>query len=268
MDSLIAIGSGAGFLYSCAVLVQIAHKAASHQAYTFQGLYFESSAMILVLVSLGKYLEARSRRKTGDAIARLVRLIPDFAILEKEDQQLVQIPVPDVKTGDILIVRQGMSIPVDGTVISGNAAVDQSAVTGESIPVEKGPGDCVIGATVNCSGFLRIRADRVGKDTTLSKIIQLVEEAGSSKAPISRIADKVSAVFVPVVIFIACVSFAWWFLAVGEAFHFANSTAIAVLVISCPCALGLATPVAIMVAAGKGAESGILFKSAVALETL
>ena len=260
MDTLIAVGSAAAALYGVYATVRIAQGDTSHE------LYFESAAMILTLVTLGKYFETRSRGETGRAIEKLMDLAPKTACVLRDGQE-VTIPVEQVQAGDIVLLRPGESVPVDGVVIEGASAVDQSALTGESIPVEKGVGDRVSAATINRTGFLKFRADRVGEDTTLAGIIKLVEEAGSSKAPISRLADKIAGVFVPVVMGIALVTLIAWLLA-GQTFEFALTMAISVLVISCPCALGLATPVSVMVGTGKGAESGILFRSAEALELL
>ena len=262
MDSLIAIGSGSAFLYGLYLLV-----AGMWQGFSVEGmeLYFESAAMILTLITVGKYMETRSKGKTSEAISKLMDLAPKTAtVLRGSVEQ--EIPVEEVVTGDTIIVKPGQRIPVDGKIIEGFSAVDESAITGESIPVEKQVGDTVIGATVNKSGYFRMTATRVGKDTTLSQIIALVEEAGASKAPIAKLADKVSGVFVPVVITIAVLAAVIWFVAGNQPFSFALSIGIAVLVISCPCALGLATPTAIMVGTGKGAEYGILVKSAESLE--
>ena len=227
-------------------------------------LYFETSAMILALITLGKFLESRSKGKTSEAITKLMDLAPKTATVERDGQEM-EIPVEQVQAGDILVVRPGQSLPVDGVITEGTTAIDESALTGESIPVEKGPGDRVTGASINKTGFFKFRADKVGQDTALQQIIRLVEEAGASKAPIAKLADKVSGVFVPAVIGIALVTFAAWLL-MGKSFEFAMSMGIGVLVISCPCALGLATPTAIMVGTGKGAEQGILVRSAQALE--
>ena len=227
-------------------------------------LYFETSAMILALITLGKFLESRSKGKTSEAITKLMDLAPKTATVERDGQEM-EIPVEQVQAGDILVVRPGQSLPVDGVITEGTTAIDESALTGESIPVEKGPGDRVTGASINKTGFFKFRADKVGQDTALQQIIRLVEEAGASKAPIAKLADKVSGVFVPAVIGIALLTFAVWLL-MGKSFEFAMSMGIGVLVISCPCALGLATPTAIMVGTGKGAEQGILVRSAQALE--
>ena len=269
MDSLIAIGSGAAAVYGIYAIYKIGigmGHGDMETVHTFMmDLYFESAGMILTLITLGKTLEARAKGKTSDAITKLMNLAPKVATVEREGQTL-QIPAENVQLGDILIVKAGESIPVDGTVVEGNASVDESALTGESIPVEKHIGDKVISATVSKSGFLKMQATKVGDDTTLAQIIRLVDEATSSKAPIAKLADKVSGVFVPVVIAIAVIATIVWLLA-GYGLEFALSIGISVLVISCPCALGLATPTAIMVGTGKGATNGILIKSAEALET-
>lgn len=269
MDSLIAIGSIAAVVYGIFAIYRIGYGLGTGDmdlvARYHMDLYFESAATILTLITLGKYLETRSKGKTSEAIAKLMDLAPKTATVIRDGME-VEIPVEDVSIGDIVVVRPGQSIPVDGVITEGNSSVDQSALTGESIPVEKNPGDKVIAATINKSGFFRFEAQKVGDDTTLAQIIQLVEEAGNSKAPIARLADKISGVFVPIVIGIALLSTIIWLL-LGHPFEFALSIGIAVLVISCPCALGLATPVAIMVGTGKGAENGILIKSAEALET-
>lgn len=269
MDSLIAIGSSAAMIYGMIALVQIGRGLGSGDLAAVErwsmDLYFESAAMILALITLGKYLESRSKGRTSEAITRLMDLAPKTALVERGGTEL-EIPVEEVAAGDLVIVKTGGRIPVDGEVVEGGGAVDESAITGESIPVEKQAGDKVTAATVSKSGWLKFRATRVGADTTLAQIIRLVEEAASSKAPIAKLADKVSGIFVPVVIGIAVLSAIVW-LVLGQSFEFALSIGIAVLVISCPCALGLATPVAIMVGTGKGAENGILIKSAEALET-
>lgn len=270
MDSLVAIGSGASLVYGLFAMYRMAwgfghqNMAVVHEY--AHALYFESAAMILTLVTVGKYLEARSRSKTSDALGKLVDLAPKTAVIIKNGQE-VTVPAEQVAAGDIVVIRPGESIPVDGVVTEGAGYVDQAAITGESIPVEKMPGDTVISATINKNGTFRFRASKVGEDTTLSQIIRLVDEAGNSKAPIAKLADKVSGIFVPVVIGIAILTAIVWIVA-GQDFEFALSNAIAVLVISCPCALGLATPVAIMVGTGKAAEYGILIKSAESLENL
>ena len=270
MDSLIAVGSGAALVYGVAVLFQIAAAMGKGDMATVAilsgNLYFESAAMILTLVTLGKFLETRAKGKTGDAIRQLMDLRPQVATVRRGDA-LMELPVEEVVLGDIVIVRSGGSIPVDGTVVSGRAAVDQSALTGESIPVDKEAGDTVAAATTCIEGYIELRADKVGEDTTLSQIIRMVEEAGGSKAPIARLADKIAGIFVPVVMTIAAVTLAAWLVA-GRTLEFSLSAAIAVLVISCPCALGLATPVAIMVGTGRGAHMGVLFKNAASLENL
>lgn len=270
MDSLIAVGSGAALVYGVAVLFLMGN-AMGHgdfeavEAYSGD-LYFESAAMILTLVTLGKFLETRAKGKTGDAIRQLMSLRPKTAVVLR-DGTSVEIPVEEVRVGDIMAVRSGGSIPVDGVIVKGRGAVDQSALTGESVPVEKTVGDSVAAATINVEGYLEFRAEKVGEDTSLAQIIRMVEEAGGSKAPIARLADKIAGVFVPVVMSIAAVVFLIWILA-GQSLEFSLTSAIAVLVISCPCALGLATPVAIMVGTGRGARMGVLFKNAAALENL
>ncbi len=270
MDSLIAVGSGAALIYGIGALFRMAfamgHGDMTTVSYYREHLYFESAAMILTLITLGKFLEERAKGKTGDAIRQLMDLSPKTAVVCIDGTEKA-IPIEQVKVGDVVIVRSGGSIPVDGTVIDGRGAVDQSALTGESVPVEKAEGDTAAAATINTEGFLKIRADKVGEDTTLHQVIQMVEQAGGSKAPIARLADKIAGVFVPVVMGISLVTFVIWLL-VGQTLEFALTTAIAVLVISCPCALGLATPVAIMVGTGSGAKIGVLFKTAQALETL
>ena len=270
MDSLIAVGSGAALVYGVAVLflMSAAMGRGDWEAVKeYSGdLYFESAAMILTLVTIGKFLETRAKGKTGDAIRQLMNLRPKTATVLRDGAE-VEIPVEQVRVGDTVIVRSGGAIPVDGTVIQGRAAVDQSALTGESLPVEKTVGDSVSAAAINREGYLRLRAEKVGEDTTLAQIIRMVEEAGGSKAPIARLADKIAGVFVPTVMSIAAVVFAVWLL-VGKGLEFSLTSAIAVLVISCPCALGLATPVAIMVGTGRGARMGVLFKNAAALENL
>ncbi|NCC14794.1 MAG: heavy metal translocating P-type ATPase [Clostridia bacterium] len=268
MDSLIALGSAASVLYSVFAIFAMAFymgRGQLMQAHHYSmELYFESAAMILTLITVGKYMETRSKGKTSEAISKLVNLAPKMATVIKNGEE-TEIPIEEVHEGDILVVRPGHRIPVDGTILEGFSAIDESAITGESIPVEKQAGDGVIGATVNKSGFFKMTATRVGKDTTLSQIIALVEEAGASKAPIAKLADQVSGIFVPIVIGIALLAAITWFI-MGQTFAFALSIGIAVLVISCPCALGLATPTAIMVGTGKGAENGILIKSAESLE--
>jgi P-type Cu+ transporter len=268
MDSLIAIGSGAAVIYGVFAIFMIGyglgHMDMEAVMKYSMDLYFESAATILTLITLGKFLEARSKGKTSEAISKLMDLSPKTAMVIRNGEEK-EIPIEDVIIGDILAVRPGQSVPVDGVITEGSTAIDQSALTGESIPVEKLPGDKVIGATINKTGFFKFRAEKVGNDTTLAQIIQLVEDANSSKAPIAKLADKISGIFVPVVISIAVLSTIIWLLT-GESFEFALSIGIAVLVISCPCALGLATPVAIMVGTGKGATNGILIKSAEALE--
>ena len=270
MDSLVAIGSGASLLYGLFAMFRMAYGFGHGNIELVHeyahALYFESAAMILTLVTVGKYLEARSKDKTSQALSRLMDLAPKTAMVLKNGEEVL-IPAEQVSAGDIVIIRPGEGIPVDGVVLQGRGYVDQSAITGESIPVEKNPGDEVISATINKNGSFQFKASKVGEDTTLSQIIRLVDEAGNSKAPIARLADKVSGIFVPVVIGIALITAVIWLVA-GKNFEFALSNAISVLVISCPCALGLATPVAIMVGTGKAAEMGILIKSAESLEEL
>ena len=268
MDTLVALGAGAAFVYSTYALFAMtgAQAAGDHGAAVayMQDFYFESAGMILTLITVGKLLEARSKGKTTDALRSLMELAPQTAVIIRDEQE-VEVPVAQVQPGDIFVVRPGESIPVDGIVAEGISAVNEAALTGESIPADKGPGDTVSAATINQSGFLKCEALRVGEDTTLSQIIKMVGEAAATKAPAARAADKVSAVFVPAVIGISLITFAVWMLA-GQTAGFALARAISVLVISCPCALGLATPVAIMVGNGMGARSGILFKTAAALE--
>ncbi len=270
MDSLIALGSSAAVIYGVAALFQIAwglgHGDQARVDKWSMDLYFESAGMILTLITLGKWLETRSKGKTSQAITRLMDLAPKTAAVLRNGAE-VEIPVEEVTMGDLVVVRPGGRIPVDGIVVEGNSSVDESALTGESLPVEKGVGDQVAAATINKSGYFVFRATRVGEDTTLAQMIKLVEEASASKAPIAKLADKVAGVFVPVVIGIALVTAVVWFV-LTQSIESALTAGVAVLVISCPCALGLATPVAIMVGTGKGAENGILIKSAEALETL
>lgn len=263
MDSLVAVGAAAGLVYS---LIEMGLLAAG-QVSGMPDLYFESAGMILTLVTVGKYLEERSRGKTTSAISALLALAPESAVVRRQGQELT-IPTEEIVAGDTVIVRQGGRIPVDGVITDGHAAVDESAITGESLPVEKVPGDAVTSATVTSSGYLELRATRVGGDTTLSQIIRLMEEAASSKAPISRLADRISGIFVPAVMAISLTAALLWAFVGGMDVRFCLSIAIAVLVISCPCALGLATPVAIMVGTGQAAQQGILIKSAESLELL
>ena len=268
MDSLVALGSSAAVIYGIFAIYKIVY------GYTYQetsivmkyshDLYFESAVTILTLITLGKYLETKSKRRTRDAVEKLISLTPKTAIVEKDGKE-VTVAYDDIQAGNIIVVKPGGIIACDGIIISGAASIDESAITGESIPVEKKQGDKVISATINKTGHIRFKALKVGKDTTLSQIISLVEDAANSKAPISKLADKISGIFVPIVIVIALISGIFW-LYMGESYEFALSIAISVLVISCPCALGLATPVAIMVGTGKGAEHGILIKSAESLE--
>lgn len=269
MDSLIAVGSGASFIYGLYSVFGMAYAFGHNRLDLLPGfadaLYFEASAVILALVTVGKFMEARAKSHTSDAIKALMNLTPKTALVERHGLQ-GEIPVEEVVTGDVLIVKSGASVPVDGKIIEGSAALDESALTGESLPVDKTIGDKVIGGTINRSGYFKMEATAIGADTALAKIIALVDEATSSKAPIAKLADKVSGYFVPAVISIAVIAAAIW-LALGASWHFALTIAISVLVISCPCALGLATPTAIMVGTGRGAKSGILIKSATALET-
>ncbi|WP_456105221.1 heavy metal translocating P-type ATPase [Phascolarctobacterium succinatutens] len=269
MDSLIAVGSGASFIYGLYSVFGMAYAFGHNRLDLLPGfadaLYFEASAVILALVTVGKFMEARAKSHTSDAIKALMNLTPKTALVERHGLQ-GEIPVEEVVTGDVLIVKSGASVPVDGKIIDGSAALDESALTGESLPVDKTIGDKVIGGTINRSGYFKMEATAIGADTALAKIIALVDEATSSKAPIAKLADKVSGYFVPAVISIAVIAAAIW-LALGASWHFALTIAISVLVISCPCALGLATPTAIMVGTGRGAKSGILIKSATALET-
>lgn len=269
MDSLIAVGSGAAILYGIAALYGIGYGL-GHGDFALverlgMDLYFESAGTILTLISVGKYLEERSKGKTGEAVKKLLDLSPKTAVLITPDGEK-EVPSAQLKAGDTVLVRPGSAVPADGTVISGAASVDESAITGESVPVEKSEGSTAICATVVKSGVMTVRVDRVGEDTTLSQIVKLVEQAGGSKAPIARLADKVSLFFVPAVMGIALIALVGWLIA-GYGIQFSLSIAIAVLVISCPCALGLATPTAIMVGTGRGARMGVLYKSAQALET-
>ena len=269
MDSLIAIGSGAAFVYGIIAMYCIGYglghgdKEFAHSY--MMNLYFESAAMILALITLGKFLESRAKGKTSQAIEKLIDLSPKTAVVIRDGKE-VTVDVDDVQIGEIVVVKAGQSVPLDGVIVEGNGAIDESAITGESIAVEKNVGDKVIGATINKSGYFKFKVEKVGEDTALSQIIHLVEEASASKAPIAKLADKVSGIFVPVVISIAVITIIVWLL-LGKGVSFALSMGISVLVISCPCALGLATPTAIMVGTGKGAQYGILTKSAESLET-
>ena len=260
MDSLVAIGTTAAFLYSVYGLWQVL----GGNPHAIHSLYFESSSMIIALVLLGKTMEDNSKGRTGESIKRLMALAPKTALVERDGKE-TEIPLEEVRVGDILLVKPGSRIPTDGVVLTGESAVDESMLTGESMPVDKAPGDKVTGATINQGGFLRVQAERVGRDTALAQIIKLVEDAQGSKAPIARLADQVAGVFVPAVMAIATVAALLWLLA-GKEPGFALSVFISVLVIACPCALGLATPTAIMVGTGKGAQNGVLFKDAQALE--
>ncbi|MBQ9067150.1 MAG: heavy metal translocating P-type ATPase, partial [Clostridia bacterium] len=280
MDALVALGSSASFLYSLYALFKATwvvsssasmemedgmhHMGGAPGAELLDSFYFESAAMILVLITIGKVLESRSKGKTTDALKSLMKLAPQTATLVRDGEETT-VPIDEVKSGDVFVVRPGERVPVDGVVLSGSSAVDESALTGESIPVDKAEGDTVSAATTNQSGFLQCRATRVGEDTTLSQIIRMVGDAAATKAPIAKAADKVSAVFVPAVIGVSLLTLIVW-LCLGAGVEYALSRAVSVLVISCPCALGLATPVAIMVGNGKGAKNGILFKTAASLE--
>ena len=269
MDSLIAIGSGAAFAYGIIAIYCIGYGLGHGDkefAHSYMiNLYFESAAMILALITLGKFLESRAKGKTSQAIEKLIDLSPKTAVVIRDGKE-VTVGVDDVQIGEIVVVKAGQSVPIDGVIVEGNGAIDESAITGESITVEKNAGDKVIGATINKSGYFKFKVEKVGEDTALSQIIHLVEEASASKAPIAKLADKVSGIFVPVVISIAVITIIVWLL-LGKGVSFALSMGISVLVISCPCALGLATPTAIMVGTGKGAQYGILTKSAESLET-
>ena len=268
MDTLVALGSTAAFGYSTFALfamtdAQVKGNSEAVMSYMHE-FYFESAAMILTLITLGKMLEARSKGKTTNALKGLMKLAPKTATLLRDGKEIT-VPIEQVAKGDTFVVRPGESIPVDGTVLEGNSAVDESTLTGESIPADKGAGSAVSAGTLNQSGFLRCEATRVGEDTTLSQIIQMVSDAAATKAPIAKVADKVSGVFVPAVIALAVITVIAWLIA-GQSVGFSLARGISVLVISCPCALGLATPVAIMVGNGMGAKNGILFKTAVSLE--
>ena len=269
MDSLIALGSGASLAYGIYALYKIAWGF-GHGDFVLvdqfaHDLYFEGAGTILTLITLGKFFEARAKGRTSDAINKLMNLAPKKATVIRDSVESV-IPAEEVEKGDILVVKAGESVPVDGVLLEGTGSVDESAITGESIPVDKQIGDKVIGATINQSGYFKMRADKVGDETALSQIIRLVDEATSSKAPIAKLADKVAGIFVPIVIGIALLAMVVWLIC-GATFEFAMTIAVSVLVVSCPCALGLATPTAIMVATGRGASNGILIKSAEALET-
>ena len=268
MDTLVGLGAAAATVYGCFALMRICyglgHGDAAVVHHYAMNIYFESAGTILTLITLGKFLESRSKGKTSEAIEKLIDMAPQTALVEVNGVE-TEIPVEQVKAGDILIIKPGASIPVDGIITEGRSSVDESVITGESIPVEKIPGDRAVSATINKSGYFKMQATKVGEDTTIKQIIRLVDEASSSKAPIAKMADRIAGVFVPVVICIAILAAVIW-LITGAGFEFALSTGISVLVISCPCALGLATPVAIMVGTGKGAENGILIKSGEALE--
>ena len=270
MDSLIALGSFASIAYGIFAIYMIAYGFSHNkidivQKYSMD-IYFESAGTILTLITVGKYLETKSKGKTSEAISKLINLAPKTATVAREEKE-VEIALEEIIVGDIIIVKPGSSIPVDGIVIEGTSSIDQSSITGESMPVTKKVGDNVVSGTINKNGYIKMKAVKVGNDTTLSQIVKLVEEASNSKAPIAKLADKVSGIFVPVVILISILATIFWLIN-GQSFEFALSIGIAVLVISCPCALGLATPVAIMVGTGMGAQNGILIKSAECLETL
>ena len=268
MDTLIAVGSAASLVYGIFAIYRMGYGLGVQDMELVErylhDLYFESAVMILALINIGKYLEARSKGKTSQAIEKLMDMAPKTAFVER-DGMVLEIPAEEILPGDVLQVKPGSSVPADGVILEGSTSVDQAAITGESIPVQKNPGDSVIAATMNKAGFFRMKATKVGKNTTFAQIIRLVEDASASKAPIAKMADKIAGVFVPVVMAIALITGIAWVIA-GAEFEFALSCAISVLVISCPCALGLATPVAIMVGTGKGAENGILIKSGEALE--
>ena len=270
MDTLIAVGSAASVIYGIFAVYMMSYGLGNGDTELVEqyrhDLYFEGAGTILTLITVGKYLESRSKAKTAEALSKLVELTPETAVVERGGQELT-IPAVELAEGDICVVRPGQRIPADGIIIEGSTALDESALTGESVPAEKTVGDTVLTASVNVGGFIKFRAEKVGAQTTLSRLIELVSDAAASKAPIARVADKISGVFVPVVMSLSLVTFVVWLLA-GYEFTFALSTGISVLVISCPCALGLATPVAIMAGTGKGAENGILIKSASALEEL
>lgn len=271
MDTLIAIGSAAAAIYSIYAIFMMGYDLGHgnmNEAHQYMmKLYFESAGMILTLISLGKYLESRSKKKTSEAIEKLMNLMPSTATVLIDGQEVV-VAIEDVQIGDIVIVKSGQSIPVDGVIIKGQTSIDESMITGESLPVDKSVDDKVIGATMNVEGYIQVKVTHTSGDTTLSKIIQLVEDASSSKAPIAKLADQISGIFVPIVMVISLLTFIGWITLGAQTFHFALTCAIAVLVISCPCALGLATPTAIMVGTGKGAQLGILIKSAENLELL
>ena len=270
MDTLIAVGSGSALVYSIFVFFRLLKAFGEFDLPTIyqykDHLYFESAAMILTLITLGKYLESKAKGRAGDAVRKLMDLRPESAVVIRDGLEIT-VAVKEIKVGDTVVIRSGERIQVDGTVISGHAAVDQSSITGESVPVEKAASDQVLSGTICTEGYLQFRAERIGENTTLAQVIRLVEEAGGSKAPIARLADKVAGIFVPVVMSIALAVAVIWLL-LDKSFEFALTTGIAVLVISCPCALGLATPVAIMVGTGRGASMGVLFKNAQALENL
>lgn len=259
MDTLVSLGSAASFIYSLVLTIRVYAGSLAHAH-----MFYESAAMILTLVTLGKWLEEKSRRKTGEEVEKLIKLMPDTVTVERNGVQSV-IAFSEIVAGDLLVVKQGDYIPVDGKIVEGHAFVDRAAITGESMPVELGEGDAVTGADIVKSGFVKVVAEKVGAETTLSRIVRMVKEAGASKAPLQKIADKIAGIFVPAVTFIALITFAVWFIMTKDVGSAANY-AISVLVISCPCALGLATPVAVMAATGKGMSLGILYKDAEALQ--
>ena len=270
MDALVAIGSTASFIYGCISIFKMAYGFGYNDLNlvnkSMSNLYFDSAGTILTLITVGKFFEAKSKGKTGDAITKLINLAPKTSIVTRGGKEEV-IPTEEILVNDIIVIKPGTSIPVDGVVIEGSTSINQSSITGESIPVEKNVDDEVISGTINENGYIKMKATKVGAETTLSKIVKLVEEASVSKAPIENLADKIAYYFVPIIITIAIATLFGWIIA-GESMSTAFNFAISVLVISCPCALGLATPVAIMVGTGRGAESGILFKTAEALQTL
>ena len=265
MDSLIALGTGAAIVYGLFAIYKIITGTPDEVIAYSMDLYFESAGVIITLILLGRYFEALAKGRTSEAIKKLMGLAPKTAIIIKEGKE-IEIPIEEVKVGDIIVVKPGQKIPVDGEVVKGNTAVDESMLTGESIPVEKKVGDQVVGASINKTGSIQFKATKVGKDTVLAQIVKLVEEAQGSKAPIAKMADIISSYFVPIVLVIAFASGVLWYIS-GESLVFSMTMLISVLVIACPCALGLATPTAIMVGTGKGAEYGVLIKSGTALES-
>ncbi len=266
MDTLVAMGSGVSYLWSCWVLYNMAFNETQNMSPAMHSLYFESAAMIVTLITVGKMLEAISKGKTTNALKALIDLVPETANVERDGEEII-VGIDYVRVGEVVVVKPGEKIPVDGEIIEGHAAVDEAALTGESLPVDKQVGDMVSAATINKSGYIRVKTKNIGEDTSLAQIISLVSDASASKAPISRVADKIAGIFVPAVILIAAIVFAIWMI-LGNGISFALTRAISVLVISCPCALGLATPVAIMVSSGVGARNGILFKTAASIEEI